>query len=299
MFRSIRALLTLLLTLVLPSLATSCAEPITPALDLTQSSETLVVGQSLQLTVKRRYPGGQLDDVTARVAYTVEKGIANVSDRGLVTAGSEPGSVIVRAFDSTSDATALASITVVPALITAIELTPAPAKVLVRGESQVFTATARYNNGDVADVTRDVSWSSTDESVALVGNTSFDKGFVRAVSFGNTTILATDGRTLIQGRSTVFVPAESLVLQAIVVTPNPVSVGIGKTFQLRADGIYSDGSTKDLTRGVTWTSSRSAVVAVDTAGLIGGVVLGDATITASAPDPTSTIKGSTAAKVVP
>jgi len=41
------------------------------------------------------------------------------------------------------------------------------------------------------------------------------------------------------------------------------------------------------------------VVAVDTAGLMGGVIVGDGTITASAPDPTSTIKGSTAAKVVP
>src|SRR4051794_13353168 len=107
MTRSICALLALLLTLLLP---VSCAEPINPELDLTQSSDTLVVGQSLQLTVKRRFPGGQLDDVTGRVVYTVEKGIANVSDRGLVTAGTEPGSVIVRAFDSSSDATALASI---------------------------------------------------------------------------------------------------------------------------------------------------------------------------------------------
>jgi trimeric autotransporter adhesin len=308
MFRSICALLALLFTLALPSLSTSCAEPIRPTLDLTQSAESLVVkppeqparsGQSLQLTVKRRFPGGQLEDVTARVAYTVEKGIAEVSDRGLVTAGSEPGPVIVRVFDPSSDATALASIIVVEAKILTIEITPAPARVLVRGESQPFTATARFNNGDITDVTRSVSWSSTDESVALVGNTSFDKGIVRAVSPGNATILATDGLTLVQGRSIVFVPAESVLLQAIVVTPNPAVVGVGKTLQLRADGIYSDGSTRDLTRGVPWTSSRGDVVAVDTLGLIGGVIVGDATITAGAPDATSTIKGSAAAKVVP
>lgn len=307
MFRPIYALLALLLTLGLP-FSTSCAEPITPALDLTQSAQTLVVrqpgqparsGQSLQLTLKRRFPGGQLEDVTARVSYTIEKGLAEVSDRGLVTAGSEPGPVIVRVFDPTSDATVLASILVVGAQITAIEVSPAPARVLVRGESQAFTATARYNNGDVADVTRDVSWSSTDESVALVGNTQFDKGIVRAVSAGNTTILATDGLTLVQGRSIVFVPAESLQLKAILVTPNPAVVGVGKTLQLRADGVYSDGSTRDLTRGVTWTSSRGDVTAVDTLGLMGGVITGDGTITASAPDPSSTIKGSAAAKVVP
>lgn len=308
MFRSIYALLALLFTLALASFSTSCAAPITPTLDLTQSSQTLIVrqpgqparsGQSLQLTVKRRFPGGQLEDVTTRVSYTIEKGIADVTDRGFVTAGSEAGPVIVRVFDSSSDATALASIIVVASQIVAIEVSPAPARVLVRGESQAFTATARYNNGDVTDVTRDVSWSSTDESVALVGNTQFDKGIVRAVSAGNTTILATDGTTLVQGRSIVFVPAESLQLKAILVTPNPAVVGVGKTLQLRADGVYSDGSTKDLTRGVTWTSSRGDVAAIDTLGLMGGVITGDSTITASAPDPSSTIKGSAAAKVVP
>ena len=296
------------LAFVLLTLVGGCAAPIAPTLDLTQSSERLVTrqpgqspraGQSLQLTVKRRFPGGQLDDVTSRVAYSIEKGLADVTDKGLVTAGSEPGSVIVRVYDPSSDATALASIIVVAAQITAIEVAPSPARVLVRGESQAFTATARYNNGDVVDVTSTVSWSSTDESVALVGNTQFDKGIVRAVAPGNTTILATDGASLVQGRSIVFVPADSLSLKAINVTPNPATVSVGKTLQLHAEGVYSDGSVKDLTRGVTWISSRGDVVAVDTAGLIGGVILGDSTITANAPDPTSTIRGSTAAKVVP
>lgn len=302
--RSICALLLVLVDL----LCTGCAEPTTPTLDVTQSAQMLVVkqpgqlarsGQSLQLTVKRRYPGGQLEDVSSHVSYRIEKGIAEVSERGVVTAGSEPGPVIVRVLDAASDATTLASIIVIAAQIAAIEVTPAPAKVLVRGESQAFTATARYNNGDIVDVTSTVGWSSTDESVALAGNTQFDKGLVRAVSAGNTTILATDGLTLVQGRSIVFVPAESLQLKAIVVTPNPVVVNVGKTTQLRAEGVYSDGSTKDLTRGVTWTSSRGDVVAVDTLGLMGGVIVGDSTITASAPDPSSTVKGSTAAKVVP
>jgi len=299
----LRSLLVLLVLLV-----AGCAEPITPTLDLTQSAETLVTrqpgqgaraGQTAQLTVKRRFPGGQLDDVTTRVAYSIEKGLADVTDKGLVTAGSESGPVIVRVYDPTSDATALASIIVVASQIAAIDVTPSPARVLVRGESQTFTATARYTNGDVLDVTSAVSWSSTDERVALVGNTTFDKGQVRAVAPGNTTILATDGATLVQGRSIVFVPADSLTLSAIVVTPNPVTVGVGKTVQLHAQGVYSDGSSKDLTRGVTWSSSRGDVVAVDTAGLLGGVIVGDSTITANAPDPTSTVRGSTAAKVVP
>jgi len=302
-----RSLLRSLLVL-LSILVAGCAEPIVPTLDLTQSAETLVTrqpgqspraGQTAQLTVKRRFPGGQLDDVTARVLYSIEKGLAEVSDKGLVTAGSEAGPVIVRVYDPSSDATALASIIVQASQITAIDVTPSPARVLVRGESQTFSATARYNNGDVLDVSASVSWSSTDGSVALVGNTQFDKGVVRAVAPGNCTILATDGATLVQGRTIVFVPADNLTLSAIVVTPNPAIVGVGKALQLRAEGIYSDGSTRDLTRGVTWTSSRGDLVAVDAAGLVGGVLAGDATVTANAPDPTSTVRGSAAAKIVP
>ncbi len=76
MLRSICAFFALLFVLALPSLSTSCAEPINPSLDVTQYSDTLVVrqagqparaGQSQRLTVKRRFPGGQLEDVTTRV----------------------------------------------------------------------------------------------------------------------------------------------------------------------------------------------------------------------------------------
>jgi hypothetical protein len=45
----------------------SCAEPISPSLDLTPTSQTLIAGQSVQLTATRRFPGGALEDVTGRV----------------------------------------------------------------------------------------------------------------------------------------------------------------------------------------------------------------------------------------
>lgn len=294
-YRSIFLLLALCLFLF-----PSCAAPLAPTLDLTPASQTLIVGQPLQVTVTRRFPGGQVEDVTARVAYTTsDRAIATVSERGVITAGSAPGAVIIKALDTASDATAVATFTVVGSRILSIDLSPSPAKVLRRGESQAYTATARFNNGSTQDVTAKVSWSSTNEAAALVGDTQFDKGVVRAVAPGDTTILATDGATLVQGRSVVFVPPDSLLLQALVVTPNPALASVGKTLQLRADGIYSDGSTADLTRGVTWSSSKVDVATVDGSGLMTGVILGDATISASAPPPYAAIKGSAAAKVVP
>ena len=293
------------------SCVTSCAQAIEPTLDVTQSSSTLIVhpangtstsGSSMQLTVKRRYPEGDVQDVTSAVAYTIEKGIGTVSATGLVTAGSDIDPIIIRVSDRSSDATALTSVQVVAAQIVAIDLTPSPVVVLAPAASRLFTASARYNSGDVLDVSMTVSWSSTDETVAIAGNEAGDRGLVQAVAAGETTILATDNATQVQGRATVIVAAPSVALVSIAVTPNPASVSVGGTAQLRADGFYSDGTTKELTPNVTWSSSRPDIATVSPQGLLAGVTLGDATVTATSPDNAQKnqgVAGSAAVKVVP
>lgn len=290
-------------SLVLLSLLfTSCAAPVPPSLELTPASQTLVTNQPLQLTVTRRFPGGAIEDVTTRVTYSIpaaSKTVATVNERGVVVAGTDPGTVIVKAFDESSDATAVTTIVVVASQIASIELSPSPAIVMTRGTTRQFTATARLTDGTTKDVTRDVLWSSTNEAAAVVGNTQFDKGSVSAVAAGDTTILATDATTRIQGRSIVFVAGDSPVLTAIVVTPNPAVVAVAANVQFGALGILSDGTTKDLTRAVTWTSSRPDVATVNNVGMVAGVLVGDATITAQGPEPTTTVRGSAAAKVVP
>lgn len=281
-------------------LLTSCVSPVSPTLDLTPTSQTLVAGEPLQLTVTRRFPGGPLEDVTARVAYTTtDRSIAVVSERGVVTAGTEPGRVIVRAFDAASDTTAIAAVTVVAAAITTIDVSPAPALVMDRGTTRAFTATALFNNGASRDVTNQVLWSSTNPAAATVGNTQLDKGIVSAVASGDTTIIATDAKTLVQGRSIVFVKGSLPTLEAILVTPNPAQVAVGMTQPLSALGIYSDGSSRNLTNTATWSSSRTDVATVDASGVVTGVAAGDTTITATGPEPFTTVKGSAAAKIVP
>jgi hypothetical protein len=75
---------------------------------------------------------------------------------------------------------------------------------------------------------------------------------------------------------------QGVVLQSIAVSPNPVSVAAGLTQQLSATGHYSDGSTKDLTAAVTWSSANTSVVTMNTTGLATGVAQGGpVTITAA------------------
>src|SRR5229473_1398355 len=53
--------------------------------------------------------------------------------------------------------------------------------------------------------------------------------------------------------------APMVTLTAIAVTPASPSVVVALTTQLAANGTYSDGTKKDLSSQVTWTSSAGGV----------------------------------------
>ncbi|MDF2693610.1 MAG: von Willebrand factor type domain protein [Labilithrix sp.] len=295
MRRYFRPLVTLLLLVIVHALA-SCAEPQVPALDVTPQVANLVTGKTVQLTVERRFAGGPAEHVTDRVIYTSSNSsIATVSNTGLVKAGAETGSVVIRVLDLGSDATATATLTVAAPRIETIDVVPSPALVMKPGASQKFTASARLNDGTVKDVTSQVIWASSDTNVAAVGVTPADLGLVTAIALGETTITATDSATLVRGRSLVFVRGEAAQLSAIVVTPNPSTILLGQTAQLSAQGVYADGSTKPILSSLTWSSSNNAVATIDASGLATAVAVGDTTITAATAD--GAVKGSAAVRV--
>jgi uncharacterized protein YjdB len=70
-------------------------------------------------------------------------------------------------------------------------------------------------------------------------------------------------------------------LKSIQITLAQASVAAGLGDQLTATGQYSDGTSKDLTATVTWTSSNKSVATVSGAGVISTAAQGTATITGS------------------
>jgi hypothetical protein len=77
--------------------------------------------------------------------------------------------------------------------------------------------------------------------------------------------------------------ADGAVLQAITISPaNSPAINQGSTQQFSATGIFSDGSTQNLTSTVVWTSSMPGVAQFGvTAGLATGVSTGTTQITAT------------------
>ncbi|KTC67845.1 Ig-like domain-containing protein [Legionella bozemanae] len=87
---------------------------------------------------------------------------------------------------------------------------------------------------------------------------------------GTTTIEATFNN--VSGNASLNVSAATLL--SINVTPQNPSIAIGVNQKFTATGTYSDASTKNITRTVTWTSSNTAVGTISNALLSKGVATG-------------------------
>jgi hypothetical protein len=70
-------------------------------------------------------------------------------------------------------------------------------------------------------------------------------------------------------------------LSSLAVTPSNPSIANGTTQQFNAIATYSDGSTKDLTSTVTWSSSIPSVATISSTGLASSVAVGQTTIQAA------------------
>jgi hypothetical protein len=68
----------------------------------------------------------------------------------------------------------------------------------------------------------------------------------------------------------------SAAFQSVAIVPSAPVVAIGATTRLKAIATLSDGSTKDVTADVSWTSSDLKTIAVSSSGLLSGLASGQA-----------------------
>jgi hypothetical protein len=79
------------------------------------------------------------------------------------------------------------------------------------------------------------------------------------------------------------------VLTSISLSPTAPEVEVGQTVQLQVFGTYDDGSRSQVKTGVSWSTDTPSVATVDVnSGVMSGISLGTATITADAQGLTST-----------
>jgi uncharacterized protein YjdB len=266
---------------------------------LTIDPAMATVANGLTQTFKAigRYSDDSTKDLTQDVVWTsADAAIASISS-GTADAGKAvthaPGAVKISA--ASGGFTAESSLTVTDAALTRIEVNP-PTLTLPRGASRQFNATGLYTDNTTKDLSASATWSISDTSVADVSVSGGNRGTVLAKAIGSATVTASFG-----GQSgTAALAVSAATLSAIQVTPSNQKLARTFTRQYAATGVYSDGSTVDLTQSVSWSSSNTAFATVsdadDSRALVTGVAAGTADIVATQKDAaagTTPIQGST------
>ena len=185
------------------------------------------------------------------------------------------------------------------AILVSISVTPYSPANLAVGSTQRFVATGIYSDGTTPNITSQVTWTSSNNSIASIAT-----GLATGVAVGSTSITASESG-ITSPAVTLTVITSTSGLASIAVTPAfPSDLGVGASLQLAAVGTYTDGTTADITSKVTWTSSNSSVAAIFANGAVTGEGSGTTNITAvlsgvTSPSLKLTVKAVSAISILP
>lgn len=159
-----------------------------------------------------------------------------------------------------------------PVAVTGVTLDKTSASVEA-GQTLQLTATVSPTNAD----NKNVSWTSNNPTVANVDQ----NGLVTAYSAGNATITVTteDGSKTATCTVTVTEPAAPVAVTGVSLNKSTTSIYVGASETLTATVAPADATNK----AVTWSSNNTSVASVNN-GVVTGVAIGQATITAKTVD---------------
>ena len=116
-------------------------------------------------------------------------------------------------------------------------------------------AIGTYANGTAQDLTSSVDWSTGDPTVAVISGDGCDSRIVDGIDSGTTLVFARSGE--VEGLALVSVTAAEL--EALEITAAG-QAAVGTSISYFATGVFSDGSTQDMTDGAVWSSSDESVL---------------------------------------
>ena len=152
---------------------------------------------------------------------------------------------------------------------------------IAAGTTQSFTASGVFSDGTAQDMTSRVYWSSSVPSIATINA----GGLANGVSPGITAISA------VSGTISVSTPLAVDTVQLVSIAVNsPSSIVLsGSTEQFTAMGTFNDGSVRNVTSSVTWSSSAPSIATINATGLATGGGVGSTIISATS----GSVQGST------
>jgi hypothetical protein len=203
--------------------------------------QTIPVNGTVQFTAQAKNADGDILAVTP--TWSVSGG-GTISQTGLFTAGSTPGTSTVSV--TCSGKTVTATVTVTAGALLTITVTPNPVTLAILTQQQ-FTAVGRDANGNVVAITP--VWSTVNPPGTINSSTGLFTAGTTIGAFPNT-VRATQGT--IFGTATVNVIAGPLF--SITVLPNPATLNIGATQQFTAVGRDAGNNVVPIPAPLVWST---------------------------------------------
>lgn len=233
---------------------------------------SLNIGNTLQYTVTGSFDNNTTRDITAASTFTATTpSIATITVAGLASAKIRGTTAIIA---TSGGLTANAALTVLPATLISLALTPATTTFQV-GASRQLAVAATYSDGNVVDVTSSSTFLSGSPAVVSVSNS----GLMTAVALGTSSLTASFGGNTTNAVQAIVTP---VTVTSIAVTPATASIAVGATQQFTATATYSDNTTAVITTTAAWTSGNTTVAIALNTGVATGLSAGSTTITATA-----------------
>lgn len=251
-------------------------DPVLSTISVAPLNSSVAIGQSQQLSANAIYSDNSQRDVTSLVTWSSgDTSVADVSATGLALAKKQGTAKINAKLETV---TGTADLTVTPAVLTQVDVTPDLASIPTGADVQLV-ATGTFSDQSTQDLVN-AQWTSADNGVATVT----ENGLVKGVTSGTVIITAQVGSLT----DTTVVTVTPATLVSIEVEPAEPSMAKGTSRQFTAIGTFTDGSTQDITPAVTWMSEKPTVATIDAAGFVKTLVEGTTVISATSGDKTGT-----------
>jgi hypothetical protein len=256
---------------------------------VTPSQTLLAPGSSINYQAVGRYSDGSSQFISNLVTWSsTDTNVVTITAGGVATGQSAGTANITATYQSITSNSAGVVVTASP--LVSIAVTP-PAPTVPAGVAQQFAAIGTFANATTQNLTTNVTWASSQPTVATISNAFGQQGIATGVSAGQTSITAVFASIVSNPAATLNVSNATLV--SIAVTPNNFSTNTGTTVNYRAIGTFSDQSTVDLTTQVTWASSVPSVATISTVGLASTASPGTTVISAAFTQNGVTVNGMT------
>ncbi|WP_299496278.1 Ig-like domain-containing protein [uncultured Shewanella sp.] len=222
----------------------------------------IAVGLKQAYTATVIYNDKTTADVTRHMHtlwFSSEEQIANITENGIAEGLSVGQTSIAATFNGLSGSSKL---NVSNATVRELIISPLVASI-PNGISQQFEVNALLSDGSTYNATNDSDtvWSSDNEHVALMDN----------VASGQTNTLNTGKSIITAAYKAHSASAELFVTEAIidslVISPKVKTVPKGHIVKYKATLSYTDHTTEDVTRLVTWLSEHTQIATIDQYGI--------------------------------